>query len=440
MEQTFQAINVYFAFAAVVINAAFVVLILVRTSRTAVYITFLFMCVTAIIWNFGIFMTYFAGKAFWFYFARIGSPMMPALLFHFINRLVNDSSRNKWIVLVYILSGLLSLNSFLAVYSHAAKSFVDSIYYNVYYLGMLFPFAISGIIILLRAIRGTHSKEERNRYGYVLFATIIGICTGLTDLIQVFHVPVPKMSHAGSAIYSSVMVVGMLKHRRTYDVLAQMQMKLQLLSEMAAGIAHEIRNPLSSIKGASNLLAAELRPKNDPRAQEYLNIIIEEIVRLDRVLINFQHLTRPLNIQKEPVSINDIISKTVRLVEVGALHLAITSELSLDLPLVRADASSLKQVFLNLIKNASEACDGNGELKVKTAYAPPWVNITFHDNGSGIPSELLDRIFEPFFTSKKSGMGMGLSISQRIIQAHSGRIEARNATPRGALFSVFLPV
>ncbi len=440
MEQTFQAINVYFAFAAVVINAAFVVLILVRTSRTAVYITFLFMCVSAIVWNFGIFMTYFAGKGFWFYFARIGSPMMPALLFHFINTLVNDTSRNKWIVLVYALSGFLSLSSFLAVHSPAAKSFVDSIYYNVYYLGVLLPFAISGIFLLLRAMRGTRSKEERERYGYVLFATIIGICTGLTDLIQVFHVPVPKLSHAGSAIYSSVMVVGIFKHRRTYDVLAQMQVKLQLLSEMATGIAHEIRNPLSSIKGASKLLAAELNPKNNHAAREYLNVIIEEILRLDHILINFQHLTRPLNIKKEPVSINEIISKTVRLVEVGALPLAITTELSVGLPLVHADASTLKQVFLNLIKNASEACGGNGELKVRTAYAPPWVNITFLDNGSGIPSELLDRIFEPFFTSKKSGMGMGLSISQRIIQAHSGRIEARNATPRGALFSVFLPV
>lgn len=439
MEQTFQAINVYFAFAAVVINAAIVVLILVRTSRTTVYITFLFMCVSAMVWNFGIFMTYFAGKGFWFYFARIGSPMMPALLFHFVNTLINTASRNKWIVHAYTLSGLLSLSSFLAVYSQSFKSFVDSAYYNVYYLGILFPFAISCILILLRAIRGTHSKEERERYRYVLFAAIIGICTGLTDLIHIFYVPVPKLSHAGSAIYSSVMLVGILKHRRTYDVLAQMQMKLQLLSEMATGIAHEIRNPLSSIKGASRLLAAELNPKGAPGA-EYLNIIIEEIVRLDHILINFQHLTRPLNIQKEPLSINEVISKTVRLVEVSALPLTITAELSPDLPHVHADASPLKQVFLNLIKNASEACGENGELKIKTAYAPPWVKITFLDNGSGIPSELLGRIFEPFFTSKKSGMGMGLSISRRIVQAHNGRIEARNAIPRGAEFSVFLPV
>ncbi len=440
MEQTFQTINVYFAFAAVVINAAFVVLILVRTSRTEVYMTFLFTCVASIVWNFGIFMTYFAGREFWFYFARIGSPMMPALLFHFINTLVNSASKNKWITLAYTLSGLLSLSSFLAVYSHVAQSFVDSIYYNVYYLGVLFPFVVSGILLLLGAMRGTYSKEERERYGYVLVATIIGTCTGLTDLIQIFHVHVPKLSHAGSVVYSSVMVVGIFKHRRTYDILAQMQGKLQLLSEMATGIAHEIRNPLSSIKGASKLLAAELNPKGAPRAREYLNVIIEEIVRLDNILINFQHLTRPLNIQKEPVSINEVIRKTVQLVEVGALSLVMTTDLSGDLPMVYADASSLKQVFLNLIKNASEACGESGELEIKTAYVPPCVKLTFHDNGKGIPFEFLDRIFEPFFTTKMSGMGMGLSISRRIIQAHNGRIEARNVSPKGAEFSIFLPV
>jgi signal transduction histidine kinase len=440
MTQIFQSVNEYFAFAAVVINAAIVILILFRTSRTVVYITFLFTCVAAIVWNFGIFMTYFAGREFWFYFARIGSPMMPALLFHFINALVNSASKNKWITLAYTFSGLLSLSSFLAVYSPAAKSFVDSIYYNVYYLGLLFPFAVSGILILLRAMRGTHLKEERERYGYVLFASVIGICTGVTDLVQIFHVPIPRLSHAGSVIYSSVMVVGIFRHRRTYDILAQMQVKLQLLSEMATGIAHEIRNPLSSIKGASKLLAAELDPKCAPGAWEYLDIIIEEIVRLDDILTNFQHLTRPLNIQKEPVSINEIIWKTVQLVEVGPLPLVITTDLSGDLPTVQADASPLKQVFLNLIKNASEACDGKGELLIQTTYEPRMVKIIFRDNGKGIPSELLGHIFEPFFTTKMSGMGMGLSISQRIIQAHNGRIEARNADPGGAEFSIFLPV
>jgi signal transduction histidine kinase len=362
--------------------------------------------------------------------------MMPALLFHFINALVNSASKNKWITRAYTFSGLLSLSSFLAVYSPAAKSFVDSIYYNVYYLGLLFPFAVSGILMLLRAMRGTHLKEERERYGYVLLP-LSWHMHGCHRLFRSF-ISRFRLSHAGSVIYSSA-VIGDFRRRRTRHPCA-FQVKLQLLSEMATGIAHEIRNPLSSIKGASKLLAAELDPKCAPGAREYLDIIIEEIVRLDDILTNFQHLTRPLNIQKEPVSINEIIWKTVQLVEVGPLPLVITTDLSGDLPTVQADASPLKQVFLNLIKNASEACDGKGELLIQTTYEPRMVKIIFRDNGKGIPSELLGHIFEPFFTTKMSGMGMGLSISQRIIQAHNGRIEARNADPGGAEFSIFLPV
>jgi signal transduction histidine kinase len=107
---------------------------------------------------------------------------------------------------------------------------------------------------------------------------------------------------------------------------------------------------------------------------------------------------------------------------------------------VHADASSLRQVFLNLVKNAMEACGKNGKLTIRTEYIQPWVKITFLDNGTGIPSELIGQIFEPFFTTKTLGMGMGLAISQKIVEAHGGRIEARNAAPGGAEFSVYLPI
>src|SRR3990172_8348869 len=113
MEQIFQAINVYFSFAAVVINAVFVVLVMARTSRTTITTTFLGLCLAAIIWNFGIFMTYFGEEGFWHRFSRIGSPMLPALLFHFAHSLVRPVARSNWIALAYILAGLLSISSFL---------------------------------------------------------------------------------------------------------------------------------------------------------------------------------------------------------------------------------------------------------------------------------------------------------------------------------------
>lgn len=439
MERTFQELNGYFALAAALINAAFVVLVLARTSRTSFYMLFLYTCVSAIIWNAGIFMQYYSGRKVWFYFALIGSPMMPALMFHLINILVGTAARNNWITLAYTLSGLLSLSSLLAVYAPGVKVFVDSTYWNAYFLIALYPFIIGGIILLLRALRDTRSKEEKERYGYIVLAVVIGTCTGLTDLIRIFQIPAPKLGHAGNVLYSSIIAVGIFKHRRTFDILAQMQMKLELVSEMAAGIAHEIRNPLSSIKGASNLLASALYPKGTPGVREYIDVIREEIIRLDNILINLQDLTKPVTIKKDSVSINEIIRKTVKLAEVSALPISIRMDLCSDLPVVYADASLLKQVFLNLVKNATEACIKDGELVIKTACEPHWVKITFRDNGSGIPPELLEQIFDPFFTTKTSGMGLGLAITQRIVQAHNGRIEARRAVPRGSEFSIMLP-
>jgi len=209
---------------------------------------------------------------------------------------------------------------------------------------------------------------------------------------------------------------------------------------MAADIAHEIRNPLSSIKGASNLLAHELRNLNQPRIQEYHTIITEEIERLNNILTNFQDLTKPLKIEKDSISINEVIQKTAKLAEMGTPHLEIRLELSNKLPVVQADASFLKQVFLNLIKNATEACGPGGQLEIKTAFDSPWIKINFSDDGPGIPPELVNRIFEPFFTTKSSGMGVGLAICQRIIQAHNGRIEVNNGLLKGTQFNIFLPV
>jgi two-component system sensor histidine kinase HydH len=173
--------------------------------------------------------------------------------------------------------------------------------------------------------------------------------------------------------------------------------------------------------------------------QEYVDIIREEIVRLDGILGNFQQLTKPLRISKEPLSVNDLLLRTVRLANAGATALSISVDLAPDLPAVNADAAMLKQVFLNLIKNASEACPGDGELAISTARTQRGVDITFRDNGAGIPPDLIGSIFEPFFTTKRSGMGMGLAISRRLIEAHEGSLSAENNGSTGATFTIFLP-
>jgi signal transduction histidine kinase len=441
MNQTIFTIDAYLALLVVLINFVFTILILVRTSRTTLYIIFVFVCLSNMFWNFGDFVFFFTQERFWFYLSLIGSGMLPALMFHFINTLVlAERKRATWILTAYILAGFLAFSSPFALFHPGTKQFVDSVYWNILYLGLLGPFIFAGMVILITTFNQTKSEEEKGRFRYILIATIIAVITGLTDLVQLLKIPIPPLGHLGCLVYSYILAIGVFKHRKAYDIFAQMRMKLDGLSEMAADIAHEIRNPLSSIKGASNLLAKELKNLNQPKIQEYHTIITEEIERLNNILTNFQDLTKPLKVEKDSVSMNEVIQNTVKLVKMGIQNLDIRLELSTNLPMIQADASSLKQVFLNLIKNAAEACGPGGELEIKTASDPPWIKITFSDDGPGIPPELINRIFEPFFTTKARGMGVGLAICQRIIQAHNGRIEVNNRLPKGTQFNIFLPV
>ena len=440
MNEIFPSINAYLALLVVLINFVFSTLVLVRTSLTTPYIIFILICISNMLWNFGDFMTYFTGNRNWYYLSRIGSSMLPALMFHFIIALVGSGPKRAiWIRIPYLLSGLFASAAFLALFHPGLRWFMDRGLRNILYLILLGPLLLIGIIFVLRGIRSTSLADEKERFRYILIASIIGVFTGITELLQFLKGSIPSLGHLGCLAYSSILAISIFKHRTAYDILAQMQMKLEFLGEMAAGIAHEIRNPLTSIKGASNLLASELRKINLPNVGEYHEIIGEEIERLNHILLNFQYFTRPLKIEKESTSIHEVIQKTVKLAEPGLSNIMIRQELSGDLRRVLADASLLKQVFLNLIKNAEEACGSGGELVIQTETNPPWLRISFSDNGPGISDENIKRIFEPFFTTKSAGMGMGLAICQRIIQAHGGRLEVKNRLPKGTEFTILLP-
>jgi signal transduction histidine kinase len=439
MNQIILTIDIVLALVAVFVNLVFAILVLFRTSRAALYVTFFFGCISVIVWNMGDFIFFLTETRFWFYFSLIGSGMAPALMFHIANVLVRPGRKvTFWIILAYIFSSLLALSSPMALLHSGIQKFVDGIGWNILYFVLLVPFLLISIFMVSNSILKAESQDEKSRLRYILAAFIIAVLTGITDLVQALKVPVPPLGHLGCVAYSSILATGILKHQAAYDIFAQMQTKLEFLAEMAAAIAHEIRNPLTSIKGASNLLASELKNIDLPNAQEYHDIITEEIERLNHILINFQYFTRPLKIEKESTSINEIIQKTVRLAEIGPMRIKIKQEYDENSPRVQADASLLKQVFLNLIKNAEEACGSEGKLEIKTEHVPPWIKISFSDNGPGIPPENLKCIFDPFFTTKPAGIGMGLAICQRIIQAHGGRMEVKNRLPKGAEFSILL--
>jgi two-component system, NtrC family, sensor histidine kinase HydH len=226
--------------------------------------------------------------------------------------------------------------------------------------------------------------------------------------------------------------------------------RLAAIGEMSAGLAHEIRNPLAAIKGAIQYLDPRKLPEDD---REFLEIVIEEVNRLNGVVTQFLDYSRPLKPALAPTDVNEVLEKTFRLLEPevpDAVELAL--ELADWVPRVHADAEQLKQVFLNLALNAFQAMPHGGRLAVTTRVARDelafWregarradvVEVRFRDSGPGIPEEVRESIFVPFYTTKEKGTGLGLAICQRIVKAHLGSIVVRSTAGEGAEFLVSLP-
>ncbi len=247
MDQTIQTIDAYLAFLVVLINFVFAILIVVRTPRTIVYTVFLFICIANIFWNFGDFMAYFTQNRFWFYLSLIGSGMLPALMFHWANAIVRPKKRNTlWIVPAYFFSGFLAFSSPLTMIHPRVQWFVDSDVWNLLFLVLLGPFLLAGTIMLFYGVRRAKSENERNQSWYFLVAALIGVPTGLTDLIQIFRIPVPPLGHIGCLAYSSILAVGVFKHHRAYDLLTQMKTKLE--EEALRKSEEKYRNILHSLE------------------------------------------------------------------------------------------------------------------------------------------------------------------------------------------------
>ncbi len=454
-DHTFHVVNGYLALAAVLFNFTFALLALVRTSRETVYLTFACLCLSVMYWNFGDFMLFVSGfplfppagtgsPSAWYYLSSAGGSLAVAFLFHFVNALVVAVRRNRgWIVMAYACGLVLALMTTAAPFDPALKNLVDGITWNVLFLLTLLPFIVWSLVLLLRAARRSPSEEERIRYRYIGASILITVFAGVSDVVQIMRVPVPPLGHIGSVIGPSILAVGVLKHRHAYDLLAQTQVKLQLLGQMAASIAHEIGNPLGAIKGALSLQAREMEGKQCGKAREYHGIIAEEISRLESILADFKDFTRPLRVEKQPVRINELVSRTLKLAEMGHGGLSPVLDLDPEAGEIQADPSLLRQVFLNLIRNAAEACGPGGKLAIRTEHLHPGARIAFIDDGPGIPPDLAGCIFEPFFSTKSGGMGLGLSICKRIVEAHGGTIEAGAVSPSGgpsgAVFTLTLP-
>ena len=244
--------------------------------------------------------------------------------------------------------------------------------------------------------------------------------------------------------------------------------RVQALTLLAASVAHEIGNPLNALHihlqlmerevkkiksvPANSKLLSRTRPKNietetdtaevAKKLEQYLDVAKGEIHRLDYIVTQFLGAIRPSPVLMKICSLNDVAKKTVDLLrpEIENRGIAIKTKLARQLTATPIDATQIQQVLVNLVKNASQAMTTGGTLTLQTGENSDavWVSVT--DTGGGIPQEQLNRIFEPFYTTKKKGSGLGLMIVQRIVRAHNGRIELESNVGKGTTFRVWLPL
>lgn len=217
--------------------------------------------------------------------------------------------------------------------------------------------------------------------------------------------------------------------------------KLMALGHLAAGVAHEIRNPLSSIKGLAKYFAERTPPGGE--AYELAQVMAKEADRLNRVVSELLELVRPAHLKWQPVDLNEVIGHSLQLVSQDALSRAITLKFTAPPGLCRiqADPDRINQVLLNLYLNAIQAIGREGTITVAVSEcADGRVKLSVADDGKGITPDEQQAIFTPYFTTKADGTGLGLAVVQNIVEQHGGTIHVNSTPGKGAVFTLYLPV
>ena len=214
--------------------------------------------------------------------------------------------------------------------------------------------------------------------------------------------------------------------------------KLAVLTQLAGGVGHEMRNPLGAIKNAAYFLNMVLeQPK--PEVKETLEILDKEVKTCEYILNGLLDFVRQRPPIRRKVDSEDVIQRALSHIRVPE-NVEVVSQPDRALPLILADPDQLSQVFGNIILNAIQAMPDGGQLVIKSSVPEPgWVAISFADTGVGIPDKAMTKIFEPLFTTKAKGIGLGLTIVKTLVEGHGGTIEAQSELGKGSTFTVKLP-
>ena len=258
--------------------------------------------------------------------------------------------------------------------------------------------------------------------------------------------PAKKRSEAAvqEAVGYAVILRDTTESRRSTEETIQSE-RLTALTLLAAGVAHEIGNPLNSLHIHLQLMERKLRKVPQELRKDLesaLQVARDEITRLDSIVQQFLGAIRPTRLEPHLENINALVRESVAFLqpEIDDRNVLVEQELRADLPLLEVDRNQMKQAFYNVIKNAFQAMKQNGMLRIRTDFDDAFAIIQFSDSGGGISPENMSKIFEPYFTTKASGSGLGLLIVRRIVREHGGEMELMSDEGQGLTLTIRLPL
>ena len=350
------------------------------------------------------------------------------------------------ILLLAVFIGGISL---LHYFTPLHKPMLHDIYQRLYHLPIIlaaFWFGLRGGLGCALAVSflyiphllfqwGTHPTMDIERYLEILLYNVVGGVTGLLSERETRQRKILEESNLTLQSQAEMIV-------RIEEELRRAE-RFSTLGELSAVLAHEIRNPLGSIQGTAEILKDDYRPGD--KKFEFIQILLKESERLNRVVEDFLRLARPRPASMTACHVMEELRAVATLARIEAKKREITLELPKGtLPVIKGDGEKLRQAFLNILLNALQATPAGGKVTVAAecceAGGLDTISVRFEDTGSGVAEDVKQLMFEPFYTTKETGTGLGLAVTRKIIEAHGGSIAIRSQVGQGTSVKVLLPV
>lgn len=247
------------------------------------------------------------------------------------------------------------------------------------------------------------------------------------------------------SVRGTIITIEDITERKADEMRNRRLESLASLTNLAATVAHEIKNPLGSISIYVQLVRKALDQSSiekKPQVTKYLDVVDEEIERLNKIVVDFLFAVRPLKFEFAPLDINTVIKGLADFFseELNRSGMVLTLDLAETIPFIQGDERFIRQMLVNLVKNAISAMTPGGIIHIRTWHNDEFVYMTVEDTGSGIPANMIHKIFEPYFTTKVDGTGLGLTMSYKVVKEHGGDIRVQSEQGKGTCFTISLPI